>query len=730
AGGSLAAGQILRLPAGVVRTTHNADTFKPYDPGQAIGELSPTTPKPKKGNNCGVFGAVVVAVVAVAVVALVGPAVIGTAGGVTLGSTTVTSAVGAISVPTLTVTAATGLTATLGAVGGAIAGGAIAGAAGAIASQGVGLATGIQDKFSFKGVALAALSGGVSGGLGAAEAFSGFTKSAAVQAGARGVAASALSQGISTITGLQSRFSFAGVAAAGVAAGVGDAFGLHPLSGKGANLTPGNIAAHTAVGAARLFASAATRSAITGSNFGDAVEAGLPDVIGQVVGQVIGGAVVGDSDAVSSQQSPEQVVDEIGAGSPALNATLERLRGFALNPAFDVFNATGEDLANAVEISSRVDALRASGLSSEQALLEVRHSEIQAVLRESLSSSGATPRGSAFVAESTGHIPGGAATGFGDEADFFIQHIDGDLNGHLTQSGYNLNAQDYAKRLIASGNLTQLSLIRTRVDQLAAVSTNDPIWGEVSAELHRHNDLVRGIQNTEAAKIFAVPAIGVAGGATLAAAPAAISYGVHLGRGALAKAPLIYEGGLIFGEAATGVSVGVSTVGVAAVAGSRALPQVADTSFIGPLIGRSGFRTSGEFADAVGSRYQAFYNDASKAALRSEAAGALRGLKATRVGAEADRLSAARLQAFLRAEGISEGPGGLVQINRWLRDPSGSGKFVRPDVRIPAAGRIFDGTVGTKTYGSAQITGFRDYSGGDRITIIRPESLGSYSFIP
>ncbi|MGJ3629104.1 hypothetical protein AB5I41_23655 [Sphingomonas sp. MMS24-JH45] len=55
----------------------------------------------------------------------------------------------------------------VGTTGAAVAGGALAGTAESIASQGVGLATGLQDRFSFKGVALAALGGAVGGGLGA-----------------------------------------------------------------------------------------------------------------------------------------------------------------------------------------------------------------------------------------------------------------------------------------------------------------------------------------------------------------------------------------------------------------------------------------------------------------------------------------------------------------------------------------------------------------------------------
>ena len=69
-------------------------------------------------------------------------------------------------------------------------------------------------------------------------------------------------------------------------------------------------------------------------------------------------------------------------------------------------------------------------------------------------------------------------------------------------------------------------------------------------------------------------------------------------------------------------------------------------------------------------------------------------------------------------------------MNRWLRDPAGSGLYVRPDVRIPAAGRIYDATVGFKPYNDTQIVRFGQYSGGDRITVVRPSPMGSYSIVP
>ena len=72
----------------------------------------------------------------------------------------------------------------------------------------------------------------------------------------------------------------------------------------------------------------------------------------------------------------------------------------------------------------------------------------------------------------------------------------------------------------------------------------------------------------------------------------------------------------------------------------------------------------------------------------------LRGNPNTRVSDYVDRISVRDLKAYLRSEGISEGPASLVEMNRWLRDPDGSGFYVRPDVRIRAAGRIYDATVG------------------------------------
>ncbi|MCJ2186968.1 GH-E family nuclease [Novosphingobium beihaiensis] len=259
-GTSLVQGQELVLPSGVVRSTFNADSYLPYDPAQAIGDLSPTTPKPPKKHKCGVFGQILLAVVAIAVTAVLKVPVTGLLGG----------------------------SSTAGLAGAA--------AAGSIASQSVGLATGIQDKFSFKGVALAALGGAVGGALNGVNAFGEVAKGAEQSltaignAAVRGAIGSVFTQGISTATGLQSKFNWAGVAAAGVAGSAGQALGggLKPLAGRGAN-----IAGYTGASAAALLAGAATRSAIEGSSFGDNVLAGLPDVIANTIGNLVAEGVAG-----------------------------------------------------------------------------------------------------------------------------------------------------------------------------------------------------------------------------------------------------------------------------------------------------------------------------------------------------------------------------------------------------------------------------------------------------
>ncbi|QXT34430.1 LysM peptidoglycan-binding domain-containing protein [Sphingomonas sanguinis] len=251
---TLAEGRVLSIPSTVVNRGNTADTWRPYDPAEALGDVQPNTPVPqpraaqggRRRNRCGVFGAILLAVVAIAV-------------------TVVTA----------------GATAALGPV----LSGVVSGAAGSIASQAVGVATGIQDRFSFKNVALAAIGGGVAGGL--SNAIPGaIGGSKALGAAVRGAAGSAITQGVAVATGLQRRFDWAGVAAAGVGAGVSTAVGtalrVDPLSQSADNISRTLVA-----GTAGAIANAVTRSIAQGTSFGDNILSALPDVIASTVGSVV-----------------------------------------------------------------------------------------------------------------------------------------------------------------------------------------------------------------------------------------------------------------------------------------------------------------------------------------------------------------------------------------------------------------------------------------------------------
>jgi RHS repeat-associated protein len=144
-------------------------------------------------------------------------------------------------------------------------------------------------------------------------------------------------------------------------------------------------------------------------------------------------------------------------------------------------------------------------------------------------------------------------------------------------------------------------------------------------------------------------------------------------------------------------------------------------TLIGPTIGRSGFRSWDEFNAEAYRRYQQYVDEAYDDAIRAENEGMLAGNRNTRVGNFVDQTSRADMRAWLQSEGIPEGAGNLVQLNRWLRNPTGSG-YVRPDVQVP--GLILDATVGNKPPGTTQIDRNANYSGGKPTTVVRPSQLG------
>jgi YD repeat-containing protein len=287
ASNGLVEGQRLVIPAGVMRTHHNASTFKPYDPAETLGDLTPATPQPKAGKRgkCGVFGQLLLIAVAVAVSVVTAGALSGMS-------------------PILI--------------------GAISGAAGSIASQAVGLATGIQEKFSFKGVALAALGGAVGGAIGpkglfGADGAFGGVKSSFLQGALRGAAGSALTQGIGVAVGLQKKFDFAGVAAAGVGGGITASLAKTPLA-KDNSLA--NHLTHAGAAGASAIGNAAVRSLINGTNFGDNLIAALPDVIGSTIGNMVGFGVSGAAGGAAAHEALHETAAAVAALGPRSRPSL------------------------------------------------------------------------------------------------------------------------------------------------------------------------------------------------------------------------------------------------------------------------------------------------------------------------------------------------------------------------------------------------------------------------
>jgi len=149
-------------------------------------------------------------------------------------------------------------------------------------------------------VALAAISGGI-GGSGSKLGVSG---TGPLSNALRQGVASALSQGIGVVTGVQDKFSWAGVAAAGAGAWAAGAANIN---------APFNVVRS----GASLIANAATRSLIEGSDFGDNVLAALPDLIGQTIGNMVAGGIAGNGR--SGPSSAKDLYDQAADGLTPLS---------------------------------------------------------------------------------------------------------------------------------------------------------------------------------------------------------------------------------------------------------------------------------------------------------------------------------------------------------------------------------------------------------------------------
>lgn len=272
---ALTANTVLQVPNKVTNLHNTSSTFRPYDPGKAMGDTSPTLPDPlpapRDKGGCGGVGKILTVVVAIVVAAFTQQWYLVNVGGY--------SGIAAA--------------ASSGAWGTLAVSGAVGGVAGSVAGQAVGIATGVQDQFSWKGVVQGALQGGVgaglggwlqSGGLGSTLAASGNWGSAARQ-----VVSNIATQGLSIATGLQKGFDWRGVAAS-AASGYVSAW-AQPMLTSAFGPVGGDIATRMASG----IVSTAVR--------GGSISRALPGIIGDAVGATVGNALGRSIAATSGQKA-------------------------------------------------------------------------------------------------------------------------------------------------------------------------------------------------------------------------------------------------------------------------------------------------------------------------------------------------------------------------------------------------------------------------------------------
>ncbi|WP_343638233.1 LysM peptidoglycan-binding domain-containing protein [Roseateles sp.] len=288
---TLVEGQVLSIPNKVANIHNNASTFRPYNPGEAIGRVDPTLPDPppppmSSGGGCGGLGAFVMIVVAVVVTIYTAGAAAEALGAVT------TSGASAFNTGLAVLSGGSAAGVTVTGTAAMVAGAAIGAAAGAIASQVVGMATGNVEKFSWKAVGQSALAAGITAGVGSyfgpapgatSATANASTLSRVTDAVVRAGVSSAVTQAI------QGKWSWREVGAATVSAGAGYFAGqavADVMSGVDQSLTRFAVSAGAAVGGSWASSqvlglnTAETRSRL-GVAFAAALARGMSDGIGQ-----------------------------------------------------------------------------------------------------------------------------------------------------------------------------------------------------------------------------------------------------------------------------------------------------------------------------------------------------------------------------------------------------------------------------------------------------------------
>ncbi|MET4726717.1 YD repeat-containing protein [Lysobacter enzymogenes] len=218
----LVEGTTIVVPNATV-SANDSSTFKPFNPNDAIGNTAPTLPyiQPPPKKHCGGLAMVLMIVVAVVVtVYTAGAAATWFAGGASAVGGAGAGAVGASAL--VGGGAIAGTTATLGTAA-AIGGAAVGGFVGSVASQVVGKALGAVDSFSLRGAVASGLTAGITAGVGSQLGSMGqlIDKGKWGKVAASAALTSAGGYVANRIAGIDTSFSWRGIAASAVSAVIG-----------------------------------------------------------------------------------------------------------------------------------------------------------------------------------------------------------------------------------------------------------------------------------------------------------------------------------------------------------------------------------------------------------------------------------------------------------------------------------------------------------------------------
>ncbi|MGE8357818.1 MAG: LysM peptidoglycan-binding domain-containing protein, partial [Microvirgula sp.] len=298
---TLVAGQRLNVPNKIGNLHNTSETFRVYQPGEAIGDTDPTLPdappppqkRSKSRRRCGWLGRIIVAVIAVVVTVY-------TAGAAAVAMGAVASSMGAMAAGAAALTG--GLSAGIGLSAGLIAAAAIGGAVGSLAGQGVAIASGQQKRFDWGQVGVSALSAGAGSAI-TGGPFGQMVGAAAGEWGAiaaSAMAGSALTQSASSVLGI-GHFNWTAVAAAGAGAVLGHSVGkgLH-AAGLRQPLLSGTL---------KSMASGGAQSLVHGvrPNWGRIAAESFGNNVGH---QVVGSAVERDREQ-QQQRQPQAIRREV-----------------------------------------------------------------------------------------------------------------------------------------------------------------------------------------------------------------------------------------------------------------------------------------------------------------------------------------------------------------------------------------------------------------------------------